>query len=146
MLPLLPRVSPRSRGSACSRGDSRRRASRTTVIQPAQRWLGRPRRHRPTHRNRRLSTRRTVGCRRPFEGEVVLVHVPHSFCWHFRYVSSIGRVQAPNLKPAQRSQQLHEEVCCAHSADSKKNSESHLFTHSSPAPIFLRLAFRGQVT
>src|SRR5262249_27419945 len=47
----------------------------------------------------------------------------------------------PNLKPAQRSQQLHQEVCCAHSADSKKNSENHLFKHGSSPPILLGFAF-----
>src|SRR5262249_25254721 len=54
----------------------------------------------------------------------------------------------PNLKPAQRSQQLHQEVRCAHSADSKKDSENYLFNHGSPPSILFSFAFdcrRGRV-
>jgi uncharacterized protein (DUF1330 family) len=59
---------------------------------------------------------------------------------HFASTFDTSSLAAPSLKPAQRSQQPHQEVCCAHSADSKKNSESHLFKHSSPAPQRIQAA------
>jgi len=43
---------------------------------------------------------------------------------HFAGTFDTSSLAAPNLKPAQRSQQLHQEVRCAHSADSKKNREN----------------------
>src|SRR5262252_1326938 len=60
---------------------------------------------------------------------------------HFAGTFDTSNLAAPNLKPAQCSQQLRQKVCCAHSADSKKNRENYLFNHGSPPPVLFGFAF-----